>query len=324
MSWGGRGRGRGSSNAVSTGGNTWKRGQPTSMTTNLGGASSNTCSWVRPKGNDVDKKKANNDEVEEVLAKEIVADSGGDALSASPEKKEQKPILKGGPKPSGGSKVWKRKSDDNNGDNDKSKAHVRPRKQNPPPRSIPKKGNRNVSRGNGAKAPAAKRIRLDKGGSNDATSKSDEDKTSDNDTDMPEAGQAKRDGNAATLTAFAYREIGAAERGRGRGRGRGNTKSAGNIGLVRVRAELQSTTKICPTFARGINCDDEYCRKRHDVPSECARPLCSFFQRHGQCRKGDDCPFAHVKVDPRAAVCSSFQLLGYCEDPNCAFKHVLK
>ena len=117
---------------------------------------------------------------------------------------------------------------------------------------------------------------------------------------------------------------GGAEKGRGRGRGRGNTNSAGNMGLVRVRAELQSTTKICPTFARGINCDDEYCWKRYDVPSECARPLCSFFQRHGQCRKGDDCPFAHVKVDPRAAVCSSFRLLGYCEDPNCAFKHVLK
>ena len=142
------------------------------------------------------------------MAKEIVADSGGDALSASPEKKEQKPILKGGPKPSGGSKVWKRKSDDNNGDNDKSKAHVRPRQQNPPPRSMPKRGNRSVGRGNKAKAPAAKRIRLDKGGSNDATSKSDEDNTYDNDTDMPEAGQAKRDGNAATLTAFAYRELG--------------------------------------------------------------------------------------------------------------------
>ena len=173
------------------------------------------------------------------------------------------------------------------------------------------------------KAPAAKRIRLDKG-SADSTYLNDGNGTEDNDTDMPE-GQAKRDG--ASLTAFAYRETGAAGRGRGRGhsrgRGRGNTNiSSGNMGLVRVKSELQSTSKICPTFARGINCNNEYCRKRHDVPPECARPLCSFFQRHGQCRKGDECPFAHVKVDPRAAICSSFRLLGYCEDPNCTFKHV--
>lgn len=232
----------------------------------------------------------------------------------------KKPILKGGPKPVGGSKVWRRKNDK---DNINGKGIGQPKQQPPPSRhgEIGRSTNHPVT-----KAPAAKRIRLGKG-SMDGTDQSDADGTIGDDTGMSE-GQAKRDDNdIATLTAFAYRETGVArrgrERGRGRGRGRGSTNiSSGNTGLVRVKSELQSTTKICPTFARGINCDNEFCRKRHDIPPECARPLCSFFQRHGQCRKGDGCPFAHIKVDPRAAVCSSFRLLGYCEDPNCAFKHV--
>ena len=412
-----RGRGRGSAVGVSAGSNSWRRGEPSTMTKSAGTfAASN--SWVRPKDGDAEKKKdvestettasavelalaSIEGKAEEYKERAILAREEKDTTEAidrdnqdtddtskskgsldkrkidspqkdvpnpllknpppkkaatkkaTPKKPSQKkkpilkggyiselkpsvdtakidslrksildsppkkPVLKGGPKPFGGSKVWKRKNDE----------------ETPPPRNLSAKGNGKPGRnttGNrpGTKAQAAKRIRLGKiTDDTSTTNQNDADGTDNNDTEE----QAKEDsGNGATLTAFAYRETGNTGRGRGRGRGRGSRgrgnahTSRGNMGLVRVKSELQSTTKICPTFARGINCDDEYCRKRHDVPPECARPLCSFFQRHGQCRKGDECPFAHVKVDPRAAICSSFRLLGYCEDPNCPFKHVVQ
>jgi hypothetical protein len=94
-----------------------------------------------------------------------------------------------------------------------------------------------------------------------------------------------------------------------------------NMGLVRVQPN-EKKTPICPVFLRGVECTDKYCRKRHDVPKEFATPVCSFFQRHGQCLKGDECMFRHVKVNPRATVCPSFALLGFCEDKDCAMKHV--
>ena len=243
-----------------------------------------------------------------------------DGNNADGTSKSKKPILKGGPKTAGGNMAWRRINDE---DRTNDKRMGQPKQQPPPPRQ--RKTGKNTNRP-ATKAPAAKRIRLGKG-STDTTDQNDADDTDDSNTDNPEGQVNRHGGDGTTLTAFAYRETGTVGRGRGRGhnraRGRGNKNtSRGNMGLVRVKSELQSTTKICPTFARGVNCDNEYCKKRHDVPPECARPLCSFFQRHGQCHKGDECPFAHVKVDPRAAICSSFRLLGYCEDPNCTFKHV--
>lgn len=130
-----------------------------------------------------------------------------------------------------------------------------------------------------------------------------------------------------TLTDFAYRETSSSRRGRGgrfaaSGRGGGRHSARGpNMGLVRVNPD-QSKTPICPTFLRGVRCENERCTKRHDVPREYAMPVCSFFQRHGQCLKGSDCPFRHVKVNPRAMLCPSFNLLGYCEDEKCTMKHV--
>jgi hypothetical protein len=93
-----------------------------------------------------------------------------------------------------------------------------------------------------------------------------------------------------------------------------------NMGLVRVQPNTRKTP-ICTIFLKGIQCTDKYCNKRHDVPKEFALPVCSFFQRHGQCLKGDDCMFRHVKVNPRAMVCPSFALLGFCEDQGCKMKH---
>lgn len=102
----------------------------------------------------------------------------------------------------------------------------------------------------------------------------------------------------------------------------GSTRNGGkNMGLVRVQRD-EKRTPICTTFLRGVECTNPYCRKRHDVPKEHAMPVCSFFQRHGQCLKGDECVFRHVKVNARAMVCPSFALLGFCEDEQCPMQHV--
>lgn len=94
-----------------------------------------------------------------------------------------------------------------------------------------------------------------------------------------------------------------------------------NMGLVRVQPD-EKTTPICPTFLRGLQCQNQYCRKRHDIPKEYAVPVCSFFQRHGQCLRGETCVFRHVKVNAKAVVCPSFALLGFCEDEHCTMQHV--
>lgn len=94
-----------------------------------------------------------------------------------------------------------------------------------------------------------------------------------------------------------------------------------NMGLVRVQPN-EKTTPICTTYLRGIDCTDQYCPKRHDVPKEHTIPVCSFFQKHGQCLKGDKCIFRHVKVNARAVVCPSFSLLGFCDEEQCLMQHV--
>ena len=131
-----------------------------------------------------------------------------------------------------------------------------------------------------------------------------------------------------TLTDFCYQDTGRGRggrgviRGRGRGRGRGRPTVKGNIGLVRVQDKNLSNTPICPTFRRGMPCNDPKCKLRHDVAAEASRPICVFFQRNGMCSKGDDCPFRHIKVPWNAEICPMFQKVGYCEDANCRLRHV--
>ena len=84
-----------------------------------------------------------------------------------------------------------------------------------------------------------------------------------------------------------------------------------NMGLVRIQPN-EENTPICSAFLRGIQCQNQYCRKRHDAPKEYAVPICSFFQRHGQCMKGESCVFRHI----RNPICS------YCQkrhDPSKEF-----
>jgi hypothetical protein len=94
-----------------------------------------------------------------------------------------------------------------------------------------------------------------------------------------------------------------------------------NIGLVRIQPD-ETNTPVCPTFLRGLHCQNQFCRKRHDIPKEYAMPVCSFFQRHGQCLRGDTCVFRHVKLNANAMVCPSFAVLGFCEDEKCTMQHV--
>lgn len=126
-------------------------------------------------------------------------------------------------------------------------------------------------------------------------------------------------------TEFAYRQSSAvSQRGRARSmRGRGGAgKARGrNMGLVRVEPD-SATTRMCPVYLRGEPCMNPNCTKRHDVPKEASIPICSFFQRNGQCNKGDACQFRHIKVNPNATVCPSFSLLGFCENKECVMKHV--
>lgn len=100
-----------------------------------------------------------------------------------------------------------------------------------------------------------------------------------------------------------------------------NRPKTKNMGLVRIQPD-EKNTPICPNFLRGLHCQNQYCRKRHDIPKEFALPVCSFFQRHGQCLRGETCVFRHVKVNAKALVCPSFAILGFCEDEKCSMQHI--
>lgn len=128
-----------------------------------------------------------------------------------------------------------------------------------------------------------------------------------NDADRTEEQRPK------TLTDFQYKDTSA----RGRGRGRGKA-----MGLVRVIPKHPSEMPICPTFCRGLPCNDTKCTLRHDVSTDASRPMCVFFQRNGMCSKGSECPFKHVKISWDAEICPTFDKLGYCEDESCVLRHV--
>jgi hypothetical protein len=139
--------------------------------------------------------------------------------------------------------------------------------------------------------------------------------------DPPTDEETGKEPKSDVLTDFAYRETAPSRPKGGRFERDTGAPVGKNMGLVRVNPE-ESKTPICPVFLRGERCEDERCRKRHDVPRESAMPVCSFFQRHGQCLKGVDCPFRHVKVNPLAMLCPSFNVQGFCDDDQCSMKHV--
>lgn len=147
------------------------------------------------------------------------------------------------------------------------------------------------------------------------------------DNDKPNASETKD--AQERLSKFAYCEIGRKGPQRrnmnrtlkigGSQVGQGGTEQPRKMGLVRAN---RTNVPVCPFYAKGMECTDQFCQKRHDVPIESAVPVCSFFQRSGQCLK-ENCRFRHIKVNAQAAICSSFALLGYCENADCTMKHVV-
>lgn len=186
----------------------------------------------------------------------------------------------------------------------------------------------NVHRGGGHKRtssphniPAVKRIKINAIETTGGAKVGDDETNITSNTKGKNISVASTTSNNETLTGltdFSYASHGG-RGGRSRPTRGGRGRHQPNMGLVRVNSDA---TPICPTFLRGVRCRNELCRNRHDVPRESARPVCSFFQRHGQCLKGNDCPFRHVKVNSRATLCPGFNLLGYCDDTKCVMKHV--
>lgn len=132
---------------------------------------------------------------------------------------------------------------------------------------------------------------------------------------VPKGQQKSTEGKK--FTDFAYHET-SKQIIAGRGRHR-NGERRKNMGLKRLQQDT-SKIPICPIFLHGKHCTNPTCLKRHDVPKEFSVPICSFFQRQGMCLK-DDCPFRHIKVNPLATPCPSFELLGYCDDKDCTLLH---
>jgi hypothetical protein len=129
-------------------------------------------------------------------------------------------------------------------------------------------------------------------------------------------------------TDFAYYEIGPAPRPPPPRRGPHRTlvvkqqqPAMRHAGLVRQRTEKSSSTPICSLYWRGVNCTNPHCQARHDIPARYIKPACWHFNNGGLCRRGDACPFRHVKVSAAAERCTSFAVLGYCLDAACPKKH---
>jgi hypothetical protein len=73
-----------------------------------------------------------------------------------------------------------------------------------------------------------------------------------------------------------------------------------------------SKIAICWNFLQG-NCPNnaDSCQLSHD-PTPQRTPLCVHFANNGRCTR-DKCPFPHVRVGPRHAVCRDFAVLGFCD-----------
>jgi hypothetical protein len=129
---------------------------------------------------------------------------------------------------------------------------------------------------------------------------------------------------AEKLTDFAYRSTAHGGGGGGGGarvqRRRTTAPPRQSRGLVRVHPD-ERTTRICPTYLRGVACTQISCTLRHDVPPHHATPVCQFFQRQGMCRNNDHCRFRHVKISARAVMCPSFARRGFCRNEQCAMMH---
>jgi len=72
---------------------------------------------------------------------------------------------------------------------------------------------------------------------------------------------------------------------------------------------------LCPLFLAD-KCPHkdapQLCNLSHDPTPE-RTPLCVRFNATGECYKGTDCLYPHVRVGPKKGICRDFAVLGYCE-----------
>ena len=80
---------------------------------------------------------------------------------------------------------------------------------------------------------------------------------------------------------------------------------------------------ICPIYLQNGDCPSGgSCDLSHDATPERV-PACLHFLR-GRCSKSS-CRYAHVRVDPTAAICGDFASLGYCSrGALCEERHVVE
>ncbi len=76
-----------------------------------------------------------------------------------------------------------------------------------------------------------------------------------------------------------------------------------------------SKIALCPLFLAEkcpFASNSSECSLSHDPTPE-RTPLCTRFNSTGQCYKGADCLYPHIRVGPKNGVCRDFAVLGYCD-----------
>lgn len=81
---------------------------------------------------------------------------------------------------------------------------------------------------------------------------------------------------------------------------------------------------LCPAYLKDIcPLTSEECSLSHSSNPH-RSPSCLHFNR-GHCDKGNECRYAHIKLNASAPVCRDFALLGYCErGAECDARHVFE
>ncbi|KAG8911059.1 hypothetical protein FRC00_007133, partial [Tulasnella sp. 408] len=82
---------------------------------------------------------------------------------------------------------------------------------------------------------------------------------------------------------------------------------------------------LCPLFLTEkcpYKDKPEQCSLSHDPTPE-RTPICVRFNSTGQCYKGSDCLYPHIRVGPKTGICRDFAVLGYCEKgASCEASHL--
>lgn len=82
---------------------------------------------------------------------------------------------------------------------------------------------------------------------------------------------------------------------------------------------------LCPLFLTEkcpYKDKPEQCSLSHDPTPE-RTPICVRFNSTGQCYKGSDCLYPHIRIGAKSGICRDFAVLGYCEKgASCESSHL--